>query len=201
MNEPKTGRGRHNAIVARFLKFLTTHPNRALYLPEICSAIGVAERTLRAACEAHLGMGPIRYLKLRRMHQCGVRCCAQKSQRQRLRASLWIMVFMSLAAFLWPTATSSTSRLQRPCDVLLEAPRFSTARVSCKRPPRTPCRRAESIQERCRHSWVIARSLTPSSTLRWRTSGFAISGGSEAVGSNPTHPAMKLTQFNCLANT
>ena len=29
---------------------------------------GVAERTLRAACEEHLGMGPIRFLALRRMH-------------------------------------------------------------------------------------------------------------------------------------
>ena len=29
---------------------------------------GAAERTLRAACEEHLGMGPIRYLTFRRMH-------------------------------------------------------------------------------------------------------------------------------------
>jgi AraC-like DNA-binding protein len=39
-----------------------------LYLAEICSAIDVAERTLRISCEEHLGMGPIRYLGLRRMH-------------------------------------------------------------------------------------------------------------------------------------
>jgi len=37
-------------------------------LTEICAAIGVAEGTLRVACEEHLGMGPIRYLSLRRMH-------------------------------------------------------------------------------------------------------------------------------------
>ncbi|SCB54958.1 Helix-turn-helix domain-containing protein, partial [Bradyrhizobium shewense] len=37
-------------------------------LTEICAAIGVAERTLRASCEEHLGMGPIRFLTLRRMH-------------------------------------------------------------------------------------------------------------------------------------
>jgi transcriptional regulator GlxA family with amidase domain len=67
--EPKTGRSRHDARVARFLEFLTAHPNRPLCLTEICAAIGVSERTLRIACEAHLGMGPIRYLTLRRMHQ------------------------------------------------------------------------------------------------------------------------------------
>jgi AraC-like DNA-binding protein len=45
------------------------NPDRPIYLAEICAAIGAAERTLRASCEEHLGMGPIRYLTLRRMHQ------------------------------------------------------------------------------------------------------------------------------------
>jgi AraC-like DNA-binding protein len=67
--ETKTGRGRHKAMVARFLKFLAAHPNRPLNLTEICAAISVSERTLRAACEEYLEMGPIRYLTLRRMHQ------------------------------------------------------------------------------------------------------------------------------------
>ena len=62
------GGRRHDMIVARFEGFLEAHPGQPLYLTEICAAIGVAERTLRAACEEHLGMGPIRYLSLRRMH-------------------------------------------------------------------------------------------------------------------------------------
>jgi AraC-like DNA-binding protein len=63
-----TGNRRHDAIVARFEEFLEANPERPLYLTEICAAIGIAERTLRCACEEHLGMGPIRYLSLRRMH-------------------------------------------------------------------------------------------------------------------------------------
>jgi AraC-like DNA-binding protein len=59
---------RYDAIVARFEDFLAANPDRPLYLTEICAAIGVAERTLRASCETHLGMGPIRFLTLRRMH-------------------------------------------------------------------------------------------------------------------------------------
>jgi AraC-like DNA-binding protein len=59
---------RHHTVVARFEDFLAANPDRPLYLAEICAAIGVAERTLRAACEEHLGMGPIRFLTLRRMH-------------------------------------------------------------------------------------------------------------------------------------
>jgi len=66
--EPTAGSCRHDTIVARFEEFLEANPDRPLYLTEICAAIGVAERTLRASCEEHLGMGPIRYLTLRRMH-------------------------------------------------------------------------------------------------------------------------------------
>jgi AraC-like DNA-binding protein len=66
--EPTAGSRHHDTILARFEEFLETNPDRPLYLTEICAAIGVAERTLRASCEQHLGMGPIRYLTLRRMH-------------------------------------------------------------------------------------------------------------------------------------
>jgi AraC-like DNA-binding protein len=59
---------RHDVIVARFEEFLEANPNTPLHLPEICAAIGAAERTLRIACQEHLGMGPIRYLALRRMN-------------------------------------------------------------------------------------------------------------------------------------
>jgi AraC-like DNA-binding protein len=62
------GAYRHHVIVSRFEEFLEANRNTPLYLPEICAAIGTAERTLRVACEEHLGMGPIRYLSLRRMH-------------------------------------------------------------------------------------------------------------------------------------
>jgi AraC-like DNA-binding protein len=63
-----TGGRRHEVIVARLEEFLEANPNQPLYLTEICAAIAVSERTLRGACEEHLGMGPIRYLSLRRMH-------------------------------------------------------------------------------------------------------------------------------------
>ncbi len=62
------GGRRHDVIVARLEEFLEANSGQPLYLAEICTAIGVAERTLRVACEEHLGMGPIRYLTLRRMH-------------------------------------------------------------------------------------------------------------------------------------
>ena len=62
------GNRRQRVIVARFEEFLNANPNTPLFLAEVCAAICAGERTLRAACEEHIGMGPIRYLTLRRMH-------------------------------------------------------------------------------------------------------------------------------------
>jgi AraC-like DNA-binding protein len=66
--EITAGSRRHDAIIARLEDYLAENPDRAIYLTELCAATGVSERTLRSACEEHLGMAPIRYLTLRRMH-------------------------------------------------------------------------------------------------------------------------------------
>lgn len=58
----------HALVIARFEEFLAANLDQPLYLADICGATGVSERTLRACCQAHLGMGPTRYLWLRRMH-------------------------------------------------------------------------------------------------------------------------------------
>ena len=59
---------RQKLILTRFEAFLKANPNKPLYLREICSAIRTPERTLRVACAEYLGVGPIRFLALRRMH-------------------------------------------------------------------------------------------------------------------------------------
>ena len=61
---------RHSArmIVDRFQRVIEANPDQALYLPEVCAAIRVSERTLRQSCQKLLGMSPARYLLLRRMH-------------------------------------------------------------------------------------------------------------------------------------
>jgi AraC-like DNA-binding protein len=62
------GNRRHETVVKKFEEFSEKHPDRPICLSEICAAIGVCERSLRASCEEHFGMGPIRYHTLRRMH-------------------------------------------------------------------------------------------------------------------------------------
>ena len=59
---------RHSSIIARFEELLAENCNQPLHLAEVCAALDTSERTLRTSCMEHLGMGPIRYLWLRRMH-------------------------------------------------------------------------------------------------------------------------------------
>ena len=58
----------HQTIMRRFRRVLEENPDRALYIPEICAAIGVPDRTLRLCCQEHLRMGPKQFLLLRRIH-------------------------------------------------------------------------------------------------------------------------------------
>jgi AraC-like DNA-binding protein len=58
----------HATVMQRFERVLAEKPKQPLYLAEICAATGVSERTLRICCHEHLGMGPMRFLWLRRMH-------------------------------------------------------------------------------------------------------------------------------------
>lgn len=55
-------------IMRRFRRSLEGHRDQPLYIPELCAEIGVSERALRVCCHDQLGMGPHRYLLLRRMH-------------------------------------------------------------------------------------------------------------------------------------
>jgi AraC-like DNA-binding protein len=66
--EDTAAQRRHETIMRRFRRVLEENPDEPLYLPGICKAIGVSDRTLRRCCREHLGMGPKRYLLLRRMH-------------------------------------------------------------------------------------------------------------------------------------
>jgi AraC-like DNA-binding protein len=61
----------HHATVMRRLEEAVeanSDAERPLYMMELAAAVGVSYKTLRACCQEHLGMGPKRYLWLRRMH-------------------------------------------------------------------------------------------------------------------------------------
>jgi transcriptional regulator GlxA family with amidase domain len=55
--------------MVRFEEVLATRSDPHLNLSELCSAIGVPERTLRLCCAEFLGMGPTRYNLVRRLNR------------------------------------------------------------------------------------------------------------------------------------
>ena len=67
-SDDKWAQQTHDTIMRRFRRVLEEHPGRPIYMPEICAAISVPERTLRLCCQERLGMSPIQYLTRRRMH-------------------------------------------------------------------------------------------------------------------------------------
>jgi AraC-like DNA-binding protein len=66
--EDTVAQRQHELIMRRFRRVVEENPDQPLYIPELCTAIGVSERTLRVCCQEHLGLGPKRYLLLRRLH-------------------------------------------------------------------------------------------------------------------------------------
>jgi AraC-like DNA-binding protein len=56
-------------IMARFEALIEANADRALFVTEVCEAIGVTGRTFYNCCMHDLGMSAHRYLSLRRLHQ------------------------------------------------------------------------------------------------------------------------------------
>jgi AraC-like DNA-binding protein len=68
LGEDRSALRRHAAIIRRFRRVVEENPDQALFVPELCKAIGASERTLRVCCQEHVGISPKQYLLLRRMH-------------------------------------------------------------------------------------------------------------------------------------
>jgi AraC-like DNA-binding protein len=59
---------RHTEIMGRFEDILRARPERSPSVADICTLLGVRDRTFRVCCQTHLGMGPRLYMRLRNMH-------------------------------------------------------------------------------------------------------------------------------------
>jgi AraC-like DNA-binding protein len=68
VREGSRAKRRQANLVDRLRAHAEAHSDEAVSLPDVCAAIGVRERALRDACHDQLGVGPRRYLLLRRLH-------------------------------------------------------------------------------------------------------------------------------------
>jgi AraC-like DNA-binding protein len=73
---PPNSRRRHSHIMVSFEECLARQREPHLNLSELCSTIGVPERTLRLCCAEFLGVSPSRYYLLRRLNRArsALRC-------------------------------------------------------------------------------------------------------------------------------
>lgn len=62
-------------VIRKALEFLRTKDRQDLHVEELCRTVGVAERSLLRAFHRFFGVGPTRYLKLRRLNN--VHCALQ----------------------------------------------------------------------------------------------------------------------------
>jgi AraC-like DNA-binding protein len=110
-------------IIARFEEVLATHSERQLQIPELCTAIGVPERTLRICCAEFLGMSPNRYLRLRHLNM--VRAALRRADSPTATVSKFARRygFSELGRFAaiyrtvfgeTPSTTLRTARITRP---------------------------------------------------------------------------------------
>jgi AraC-like DNA-binding protein len=65
--EPEAARQHRAAIMAKFEEVIARHLDVPLRISELSGLIGVSERVLRSCCAEFIGIGPSRYLLLRRL--------------------------------------------------------------------------------------------------------------------------------------
>jgi AraC family ethanolamine operon transcriptional activator len=68
-------------VVDRALDWITAHRHTALRISDLARAAGVSERTLRSVFIECFGMGPLRYIRLRQVHQVHAALAAADPER------------------------------------------------------------------------------------------------------------------------
>jgi AraC-like DNA-binding protein len=66
-SEVSPGRHRHLAILRKLRNVVEEHEGESLWVLQRCAEVGISSRRLHEICNEYLGMGPKRYLLLRRM--------------------------------------------------------------------------------------------------------------------------------------
>jgi len=61
-------RDRRAALAKRFEETIEANLDRPLHLRELCLMTGLPERALRKLCQEQMGISPLRFLALRRLH-------------------------------------------------------------------------------------------------------------------------------------
>jgi AraC family ethanolamine operon transcriptional activator len=69
IGDPEARDERCAGIMASFGQTIDAYPDQLPSVADICKELSIDERVLRRCCHAHLGLGPVRYLRLLRMQR------------------------------------------------------------------------------------------------------------------------------------
>jgi AraC-like DNA-binding protein len=58
-----------SAVIARALALIAANPSQPLFIDDLCRATQVSERALRNIFQEYFGVGPMRLLKIRQLHE------------------------------------------------------------------------------------------------------------------------------------
>jgi AraC-like DNA-binding protein len=175
---------RHATIMRRFRVVLEQNADSALYVPELCAAIGVSDRTLRTCCQEALGVSPLRYLWLRRMHLVRRALTVADPAAATVTATAAAHGFWEFGRFavtyraLFGESPSAT--LRRPCDSSVPQRRAAGIpiaavawrgappgrAVSPQRHARSPTGRRSKPCQICIATGGRARDTAPTRTIR-----------------------------------
>ncbi|GFE82626.1 hypothetical protein GCM10011487_46260 [Steroidobacter agaridevorans] len=67
-----------SAVIARSLALIAANPSQPLFIDDLCRATQVSERALRNIFQEYFGVGPMRLLKIRQLHE--IRAALLRSQ-------------------------------------------------------------------------------------------------------------------------
>jgi AraC-like DNA-binding protein len=73
------GREGRLLVMDRFEQVVAASSDLLMTVPQLCASIGVSERTLQSCCTEFLGIGPGRYLRLRRLRLASLALRARRS--------------------------------------------------------------------------------------------------------------------------
>ncbi len=123
--------GRHRQIVARLEQAMQERPEEMLSLPDICAAVGVAQRTLNLACMEFLGQGAMQYARARRLDHVRAVLLTSDPEATRITDVAMRFGFWELGRF----AQAYRMRFgERPSDTLRRnmtaSPRLVHARIA-----------------------------------------------------------------------
>jgi AraC-like DNA-binding protein len=97
--KPRISTRDHASVLRRALEHLRENVDQPVYTLDLCASADVSERTLRTVFREYFGMGPMHYLKLRRLQQVRRALCTESPEESSVKSIALTHGFWELGRF------------------------------------------------------------------------------------------------------